>query len=114
MRPTPGEDEKLAAERLVLANADRLGRLGAEAYAALYDGEHAALTSLALVWRRVGELADLDDQFASYVAIAGVVSCGTAVGFAPAPNAHDRQTCCAPEKIGCAPAGGFGSPICGQ
>ena len=26
-----------------------------------------------------------------------------------APNAHDRQTCWSPEKIGCAPVGGFGS-----
>jgi DNA repair protein RecN (Recombination protein N) len=66
VRPAAGEDEKLAAERLVLANADRLGRLGAEAYAALYDGEHAALTSLAVVWKRVGELAELDGRFAPY------------------------------------------------
>ena len=45
-RPT-GEDERLAAERAVLANADRLSRLSTEAYAALYDGEHAALATLA-------------------------------------------------------------------
>ena len=45
-----------------------IGSVGSrDAYAALYDGEHAALASLALVWRRVGELAALDDRFASYV-----------------------------------------------
>jgi DNA repair protein RecN (Recombination protein N) len=62
-----GEDEQLLAERLVLANADRLGRLCAEAYTALYEGDLAALTSLAVVWRRVGELAELDPRFGPYL-----------------------------------------------
>jgi DNA repair protein RecN (Recombination protein N) len=51
----------------VLANADRLERLSSEAYAALYEGEGAALSSLAAVWKRVGELASLDPKFAPYV-----------------------------------------------
>ncbi len=42
-RRRDGEDETLTAERRVLANADRLGRLCADAYAALYEGEQAAL-----------------------------------------------------------------------
>src|SRR5262245_57270453 len=58
VNPTDGEDDRLDTERLVLANADRLGRLSSEAYAALYEGEHAALSSLAAVWKRVAELAD--------------------------------------------------------
>ena len=61
--PRTGEDEELAATRQVLANADKLRRLCGEAYAALYDGEHAALAALGTVWRRVGELAAIDDRF---------------------------------------------------
>jgi DNA repair protein RecN (Recombination protein N) len=65
--PEPDEDERLAKDRLVLANADRLSRLSAEAYAALYDGDNAALTQLATVWKRLGDLAALDPRFQSYV-----------------------------------------------
>jgi len=61
--PRTGEDEDLAAERAVLANADRLRRLSSEAFAALYDGDAAALPALAAVWKRVGELAALDPRF---------------------------------------------------
>ena len=63
----PGEDEALAAERQVLANADRLQRLGAEAYAALYEAEGAALGSLAIVWKKLGDLAALDARVAPYL-----------------------------------------------
>ena len=35
--PVAGEDETLAAERVVLANADRLARLSGEANASLYE-----------------------------------------------------------------------------
>jgi DNA repair protein RecN (Recombination protein N) len=65
--PKPGEDEELAAARRVLANADRLQRLCAEAYAALYEGDDAALPALAAAWKRVGELATLDPQFAAHL-----------------------------------------------
>jgi len=65
--PVAGEDETLAAERVVLANADRLARLSSEAYASLYEREDAALSSLALVWKRITELAALDPRFAPYV-----------------------------------------------
>lgn len=64
---TAGEDDQLAAERQVLANADRLGRLATEAYAALYDGERSALEALAIVWKRVLELAAIDPRFQPYV-----------------------------------------------
>src|SRR4030095_2580856 len=50
--PRAGEDDDLAAERGVLANADKLSRLSTEGYAALYEGEAAALTQLSTVWRR--------------------------------------------------------------
>src|SRR5262245_61726301 len=65
--PQPGEDEALAATRQVLANADRLQRLCAEAYTALYEGDEAALPALAIVWKKVGELASVDSTFAPYV-----------------------------------------------
>ena len=61
--PKRGEDESLSAERVVLANADRLGRWSLEAYAALYDGETAALAQLSAVWKRVADLAELDASF---------------------------------------------------
>jgi DNA repair protein RecN (Recombination protein N) len=65
--PVPGEDETLAAERAVLGNADRLSRWSGEAYAALYDGDRAALTSLAAVWKRIADLASLDPRFNVYL-----------------------------------------------
>jgi DNA repair protein RecN (Recombination protein N) len=66
-KPQPGEDDELAATRTVLANADRLQRLCAEAYTTLYDGDAAALPALGLVWKKVAELAALDTRFAPYV-----------------------------------------------
>lgn len=65
--PKPGEDEELTATRQVLANADRLQRLCAEAYTALYEGDEAALPTLATVWKKVGELAALDATFTPYL-----------------------------------------------
>ena len=65
--PQPGEDEELATTRQVLANADRLQRLCAEAYTSLYEGDEAALTALAATWKRVAELAALDPKFTPYV-----------------------------------------------
>ena len=64
--PQPDEDDRLGAERSVLANVDRLSRLSREAYAALYEGEASALVALATVWRRVADLAELDPRFAPY------------------------------------------------
>lgn len=65
--PKPGEDEALAEERQVLGNADRLTRLSTEAFAHLYEGEAAALSSLGLVWKRLADLAALDSRFAAYL-----------------------------------------------
>jgi DNA repair protein RecN (Recombination protein N) len=65
--PQPGEDAELSATRSVLANADRLQRLCAEAYDALYDGEHAALESLAVVWRRLADLEAIDPRFTPHL-----------------------------------------------
>jgi DNA repair protein RecN (Recombination protein N) len=67
VKPQPGEDEELAAARHVLANADRLQRLCAEAYTALYEGDEAALAALGTVWKKVGDLASLDARFNPYL-----------------------------------------------
>jgi DNA repair protein RecN (Recombination protein N) len=61
------EDQTLTDERQVLANADKLSRLCGEAYEALYDGEHAALASLAVTWKKLGELAAIDPRFRPHV-----------------------------------------------
>jgi DNA repair protein RecN (Recombination protein N) len=66
--PRAGEDDELAATRQVLANADRLQRLCADAYTLLYDGDAAALATLSTVWKRVADLAAIDPQFESYLA----------------------------------------------
>jgi DNA repair protein RecN (Recombination protein N) len=65
--PRVGEDDALVAERQVVANADKLSRLCGESYAALYEDDHAALSTLSQVWKRVGELALLDARFQPYV-----------------------------------------------
>jgi DNA repair protein RecN (Recombination protein N) len=65
--PVAGEDERLRGERAVLVNADRLSRLSAEAYGALYEGEHAALPSLAGVWKRLAELSTVDPRFTPFL-----------------------------------------------
>jgi DNA repair protein RecN (Recombination protein N) len=65
--PAAGEDDRLAAERAVLAQADRVTRLSSEAFDLLYDAESAALTSLSGVWKRVTELATIDTGFAPYL-----------------------------------------------
>jgi DNA repair protein RecN (Recombination protein N) len=67
--PKPNEDDELATTRQVLANADKLQRLCGEAYQSLYEGDHAALSTLGLVWRRVGELAAIDERFNPHVAL---------------------------------------------
>ncbi|MBA2302893.1 MAG: DNA repair protein RecN [Acidobacteria bacterium] len=65
--PQPGEDDDLAATRLVLANADKLQRLCGDAYTALYEGDDAALPALGVVWRKVADLASLDPRFNPYL-----------------------------------------------
>jgi DNA repair protein RecN (Recombination protein N) len=64
--PRAGEDEDLAGERVLLANAEKLRRLCDEAYAKLYDDDGSALSALAAVWKRVSELRELDPRFAPY------------------------------------------------
>ena len=65
--PSEGEDDALAAQQKILANADRLNRLAAESYAELYEGDGAALGALGRMWKLVGELATLDPAFAAHL-----------------------------------------------
>jgi DNA repair protein RecN (Recombination protein N) len=65
--PQADEDQELVTTRQVLANADRLQRLCADAYTALYEGDEAALSALGTVWKKVGELAALDAKFTPYI-----------------------------------------------
>ena len=65
--PRSGEDEELTATKHVLASADRIQRLCEESYASLYESDAAVLARLGSVWKRVGELAEIEPRFASYV-----------------------------------------------
>ena len=65
--PKTGEDEELAATKQVLASAERIQRLCEESYSSLYESDAAILSGLGGVWKRVGELAAIDPQFAPYV-----------------------------------------------
>ena len=63
----PTEDVDLSARRSVLASAERVERLCAESYAALYESDTAVLASLGGVWRRVADLAALDPGFQPFL-----------------------------------------------
>lgn len=71
--PRPGEDEELATARLVLSNADKLQRLCGEAYQALYEGDNAALPTLGIVWRKLADLAAIDESFGPLMAARDAV-----------------------------------------
>ena len=65
--PLAGEDEELSAARSVLLSAERVRQLCEESYGALYESDGAILGGLGGVWKRVGELAAIDPQFAPYL-----------------------------------------------
>ena len=67
VRPAAGEDAELDAARRVLANAERVEGLCRSAHDELYDSDHAALTQLASVWKKVEELATLDPAFGPHL-----------------------------------------------
>jgi len=63
---TPDEEEKLRREREIQANADRLALLLDEAYDSLHEAEGAAIGRLSRVFDLVGELAQIDAEFAGH------------------------------------------------
>ncbi len=93
-----GEDDALAAQQQILANADRLHRLAVESYAELYDGDGAALGALARVWKQVGELATLDPAFAVHLeAQDAIASQLEELAYALRPYASGIDT--SPERL---------------
>jgi DNA repair protein RecN (Recombination protein N) len=67
--PGPSEDESLQTTRQVLASAERLRQLCEDSYAALYESDHAVLSRLGGVWKRVTDLAAIDPQFAPHLEV---------------------------------------------
>ncbi len=59
----PGEDDKLAAEKGILANAEKLQGAAMSAYDALYDGAASAASSIRSAARNLDELARYDARF---------------------------------------------------
>jgi DNA repair protein RecN (Recombination protein N) len=66
-RLLPGEEEELRRERTVQANAGRLAELCGEVYALLYESEDAVATRLARAYRRIEELAGIDERFRTHL-----------------------------------------------
>lgn len=96
--PRAGEDDDLAAERVLLANAEKLRRLCDEAYARLYDDDASAMTALAAVWKRVAELRELDPRFGPYLEGREVVEAqlGDLAGFLREYGTHIEAS---PERL---------------
>ena len=63
VRPEPGEDQKLEAEKRVLANAERIYQAAMAGYDALYDGATSAIGSLKAAAKQIEELSRYDSQF---------------------------------------------------
>ena len=76
-RITPGEDERLEAEKRVLVNAEKIYAAAMGAYDVLYEGNAAAATSLRAAARHLEELSRYDSKFQE--ALAAVESARLAV-----------------------------------
>jgi DNA repair protein RecN (Recombination protein N) len=63
VNPIPGEDDELGTASRLLANAEKLKRLCDEAHGRLYEDDDSVVSSLSVVWKRIGELALLDSRF---------------------------------------------------
>ena len=61
--PVAGEDQKLEAERRVLANSERVYGAAMSAFAVLYEAEESALARLRAAVRHVEELSRFDESF---------------------------------------------------
>ncbi len=62
-KPEAGEDERLEAEKRVLANAEKIYNAAMTAQELLYEGEGAAAASVRAAARQIEELARYDSQF---------------------------------------------------
>ncbi len=61
--PIAGEDQKLEAEKRVLANSERLYGAAMSAFDSLYEAEESALSRLRAALRQVEELSRFDETF---------------------------------------------------
>lgn len=61
------EDIELEEERNLLVNAERLAELSGDAYRKIYDDEASILSVLAVVQKRLNDLAAVDNRFSSYM-----------------------------------------------
>ena len=64
----PGEDEKLEAEKRVLANAEKIYAAAQAAHEALYESSESAAASIRVGYRHLQEVAKYDPKFADAVA----------------------------------------------
>jgi len=62
-RLEPGEDEKLAAEKRLLANAERIYSAAMSAYDSLYESNASAAALIRAAVRQLEELSRFDEQF---------------------------------------------------
>ena len=62
VKPKPGEDAELEAERKILQNVTRLQESAAAAFATLYDAPDSATTQLRQAARRLDELLRIDSK----------------------------------------------------
>ncbi len=60
--PRHGEDEELAVEKVLLANAEKAFELSTEAYAGLYESDENVIERLGSIKRRVQDLALIDPR----------------------------------------------------
>jgi len=65
---TPGEDEKLEAEKRVLANAEKIYAAAQAAHGALYESSESAAASIRVGFRHLQEVAKYDTKFADALA----------------------------------------------
>ena len=63
----PSEDQDLKNLRSRLAHTEKLSRLCAEVYGALYERDDSVLSQLGQIWRQVGELAEIDPSFLAHL-----------------------------------------------
>jgi DNA repair protein RecN (Recombination protein N) len=66
-KPVENEEEELELERNLLVNAEKLAELSVDAYKKIYEDERSMLSLLAVVQKRLNDLAELDNRFTTYL-----------------------------------------------
>jgi len=64
----PGEDEKLEAEKKILANAEKIYAAAQAAYEALYESNESAAAMIRVGFRQLQEVSRYDEKFAESLA----------------------------------------------